>query len=87
MGYHREAFTAVALESNLVSLGRARQLSLEGKSLTSMLKSMVGYVVNSYSTQCGSGEHSLSPASEEGPAISPLLSPDIELGWGKTLNT
>ena len=38
-----------------------------------------------YSTQCGSGDHPLSPASEEGPAISPLLSPDMELGLGKTL--
>ena len=38
-----------------------------------------------YSTQCGSGDHPLSPASEEGPAISPFLSPDIELGLGHTL--
>ena len=36
-----------------------------------------------YSTQCGSGIHPPSPASEEGPAISPCASPDTGLGFGR----
>lgn len=45
LGYHREAFTAGALESDRVSLRRARQISLEGKSITSTLQCVVGSVV------------------------------------------
>ena len=45
LGYHREAFTAGALESDCVGLGRARQMSLEGKSQTLPRLGLVGDVV------------------------------------------
>ena len=44
LGYHREASSAGALQSDPFGPGPARQMSLERKSHTSRLQTMVGYV-------------------------------------------
>ena len=50
LGYHREASSAGALESGRVGLGRARPMSLEGKSQASPRLELVGGVVTARST-------------------------------------
>ena len=72
LGYHREASSAGALQSDPSGPRPARQMSLERKSHTSRLQTMVGYVATARNAV---------PAS-----ILPLLPPKDSLRFSRSLH-